>query len=71
MIRDEIILKAALEFDPEWDYDFRKGTLGPTLYVHTDSKEKAHIIRKTIPGDFEGYPVIVTYNTADIFSDAY
>ena len=69
MIRDEIILKAAIQFDPEWDYDFRKGTLGPTLYVHADCKEKAHLIRKTIPGDFEGYPVIVTYNTGDWFED--
>jgi hypothetical protein len=69
MIRDEIILKAAIQFDPEWDYDFRKGTLGLTLYVHADCKEKAHLIRKTIPGDFEGYPVIVTYNAGNWYDN--
>tara|TARA_R100001082_G_scaffold21832_1_gene10465 strand:+ start:750 stop:959 length:210 start_codon:yes stop_codon:yes gene_type:complete len=62
LLKDEIILKAAIELDPEWNYDFRNGTLGPTLYIHTDSKEKAHIIRKIAPGTFEGYYVIVTYS---------
>tara|TARA_Y100000310_G_scaffold171309_1_gene171511 strand:- start:171 stop:311 length:141 start_codon:yes stop_codon:yes gene_type:complete len=35
--------------------------MGLTLYIHTDSKKKASIIRKIAPLKFEGYPVIVTY----------
>ena len=62
MLKNEIILKAAIELDPEWNYDFRNGTMGPTLYIHTDSKEKASVIRKRAPGRFEGYYVIVTYS---------
>lgn len=61
MLKDEIILKAAIELDPEWNYEFRGGTMGLTLYIHTDSKKKASIIRKIAPLKFEGYPVIVTY----------
>ena len=62
MLKNEIILKAAIELDPEWNYDFRNGTMGPTLYIHTDNKKQASEIRKLAPGTFEGYYVIVTYS---------
>jgi hypothetical protein len=61
LLKNEIILKAAIELDPEWNYEFRTGTRGLTLYIHTNSKEKASIIRKIAPLEFEGYSVIVTY----------
>jgi hypothetical protein len=61
LLKDEIILKAAIELDPEWNYEFRNGTRGLTLYIHTDSRQKASIIRKAAPSSFEGYPIIVTY----------
>ena len=61
MLKNEIILKAAIELDPEWNYEFRRGTMGLTLYIKTDSKEKASIIRKIAPMKFEGDPVIVLY----------
>ena len=61
MLKNEIILKAAIELDPEWNYDFRNGTMGPTLYIHADNKQKASEIRKLAPGSFEGCYVVVTY----------
>jgi hypothetical protein len=61
LLKDEIIIKAAIELDPEWNYEFRRGTMGLTLYIYTDSKQKASIIRKAAPASFEGYPVMVIY----------
>ncbi len=70
MYKDEIILKAAVELNPEYIYEFKRGTLGPTLYVRAKDKEQAHIIRKEIPPTFEGYRVLVTYHAPrDEFDD--
>ena len=59
MRKQEILLKAAIELDPEYIYDFRMGTLGPTLYIEAPTKAAASLARKKIPGVFEGYPTIV------------
>ena len=61
MCKDDIILKAALEIDPGYLYDFERGTLGPTLYIRAPDKKTARIIRESVPMTFEGYPIIVTY----------
>ena len=59
--KQEILLKAAIELDPEYHYDFRMGTLGPTLYIEAANRKEASQIRKNVPGTFEGYPTIVIY----------
>jgi hypothetical protein len=70
LYKDEIILKAAVELNPEYIYEFKRGTLGPTLYVRAKDKEQARIIRKEIPPTFEGYRVLVTYHAPrDEFDD--
>ena len=70
MYKDEILLKAAVQLNPEYIYEFKRGTLGPTLYVRAKDKEQAHIIRKEIPATFEGYRVLVTYHAPrDEFDD--
>jgi|TARA_Y100001951_G_C11253689_1_gene248051 hypothetical protein len=61
LTKEELLLKAAIELNPKYIYEFKKGTLGPTLYVRASSREEARIIRKEMPGTFEGYQVIVTY----------
>ena len=62
MYREDIILKAAIELNPEYLYEFERGTHGFTLYVRAPDKQTAHKIRAEIPFSFEGYPTIVTYH---------
>ena len=55
----ELILKAAIEFGPDYLYSVRNGTLGPTLYVDAGPKERSLVARKEIPAQWEGLYVIV------------
>ena len=59
MYKDEIILKATIEISPNYVYDFRIGTMGPTLYVEAPTDISSSIVRKDIPAEFEGYRTIV------------
>jgi len=70
LTKEEILLKAAIELNPKYLYEFKRGTLGPTLYVRAEDKEQAHVIRKEMPSTFEGYRVLVTYHAPrDEFDD--
>ena len=60
----DIILRAALDFGPDYTYTIKNGGLGPTLITNAYTKEQAHIARKLIPGTWEGLYTIVIY-TAD------
>jgi len=62
LYREDIILKAAIELNPEYLYELERGTHGFTLYVRAPDRETAHKIRAEMPMAFEGYPIIVTYH---------
>jgi len=67
LYKEDIILKAAIELDPNYIYELKHGTLGITLYIRAPSKVVAREIRERVPMTFEGYPIIVTYvNTPEI-----
>ena len=59
--QDDIILQAALRFGPDYLYTIRYGTVGLTLYVETNNKEEARMLRKEIPMSYEGLRTIVIY----------
>ena len=61
--RDSLILKAAVEFGPDYIYDIRSGGLGPTLVVDAETKERASESRAKIPTEWEGLYTIVIYST--------
>ena len=66
MEKDDIILQAALEYGPDYEYDIRQGSLGMTLYVHIEDKSEASVVRLRLPGEYEGLRTIVTYNYDNI-----
>ena len=57
--KDEILMKAAVEIDPDLQYEIRNGTLGTTLYVYVLTKEQSRTIRNKIPHKFGGLITIV------------
>jgi hypothetical protein len=57
--KNEIILRAAIEIDPEHMYEIRQGTLGMTLYITVKDKDIARAVRKKTPSQFEGLRTIV------------
>jgi len=59
--KDDIILKAAIEINPEYLYSIRSGTLGMTLYIETNGIGEAHVARKIFPMEYEGLRTIVVY----------
>ena len=60
--RDELIIRAAIEFSPDPFYEIRNGTLGLTLYAEVETQSAANEIRKKIPTMWEGLYCIVLYN---------
>ena len=58
---DDIILKAAIEINPEYLYSIKQGTLGLTLYIEVKTAQEAHIARKEFPIMYEGLRTIVLY----------
>ena len=62
MYKEEILLQAAIELNPDYFYEFKRGTLGLTLYVRAPRKKEARKIRKEMPGNFKGHYVVVTYH---------
>jgi len=61
--RDDIILRAALEWGADCMYDIQNGTLGPTLYIDAPNRQEAGYIRAEVPIFFEGLYTIVRYPT--------
>ena len=66
---DALRLKAAIEFGSDYTYTVKNGGLGLTLVVDAETKEKASVARKKIPGTFEGAYVLVIYCTEDSIED--
>ena len=60
--KKEIILKASIELSPLYQYNIKNGGLGVTLVIDAETKEKASIARKLIPGTYEGLQTIVIYS---------
>jgi hypothetical protein len=61
-----LLLKAKIEFGPENDYVIKNGGLGRTLVINTgEGREKASIVRKKAPTDWEGLYVMVVYCSTD------
>jgi len=58
---DDIILKAAIEINPEYLYSIKQGTLGLTLYIEVKTAQEARIARKEFPIMYEGLRTIVLY----------
>tara|TARA_Y100000593_G_scaffold86966_1_gene166640 strand:- start:418 stop:663 length:246 start_codon:yes stop_codon:yes gene_type:complete len=69
LARDSLILKAAVEFGPDYTYDIKNGTLGPTLVIDAETKERASIIRAKVPTDWEGLYTIVVYYKTEPFEE--
>ncbi len=58
----KVLVKNALaEFGDRGIYSLDNGTLGMTLYVHADTPEDAHVLRRAIPLQWNGYYTIVLY----------
>ena len=57
--KDEILMKAAVEIDPDLQYEIGNGTLGTTLYIYAPTKEQSRIIRDKVPHKFGGLITIV------------
>tara|TARA_Y100000310_G_scaffold211725_1_gene212455 strand:- start:3359 stop:3604 length:246 start_codon:yes stop_codon:yes gene_type:complete len=55
----DLILRAAIEFGPDYTYTIRYGTLGLTLYVDAGPPARSKQARKDIPCHWEGLRVIV------------
>lgn len=52
-------MKAAVEIDPDLQYEIRNGTLGITLYIYVPTKEQSRMIRGLVPHKFGGLLTIV------------
>ena len=57
--KDEILMKAAVEIDPDLECEIRNGTLGITLYIYVPTKQQSRTIRDLVPHQFEGLRTIV------------
>ena len=61
--RDEIVLKAAIEFGSDYFFRVDYGTLGLTLYAEASNKAEASALRRDMPIYFEGLYTIVLYES--------
>ena len=52
-------MKAAVEIDPDLEYEIRNGTLGVTLYIYVPTKQRSRMIRDSVPHQFGGLMTIV------------
>ena len=59
----DLILRAAIEFGPDYTYIIKNGGLGRTLVVDAYTKEQASPVRAKIPGTWEGLYTMVVYCT--------
>ena len=65
LTRSTLRLKAAVEFGSEYTYSIVNGGLGPTLRVNAVTREKAGVIRKILPTEWEGLYTLVVYYTGE------
>jgi len=61
--QDDILLEAAIEYGPDYNYSIANGTLGLTLYVHFNNKALSRQFRKELPMEYKGLRTIVTYTS--------
>ena len=59
--KEALVIKAMAQFGDRGTYSVESGTMGMTLYVHADTPEDAHILRREIPLQWFGYYTIVLY----------
>tara|TARA_R110000824_G_scaffold21466_3_gene79921 strand:- start:342 stop:563 length:222 start_codon:yes stop_codon:yes gene_type:complete len=59
--KDDIILKAALEINPEYLYSIKQGTLGLTFYIEVKTRTEAKTAREEFPMIYEGLRTIILY----------
>ena len=59
----EIIISAAIEFGPDYNYTIRNGTLGPSLYIDVGCRDEGKYVRQKAPLKWKGLYVIVMHTT--------
>jgi hypothetical protein len=63
--RDDILLRAACEIDPDIRFEIKNGTMGVTLYAYIEDPVHSKYIRERTPGKFEGlYTVVICTNSS-------
>ena len=62
----DLILRAAIEFGPDYLYEIVNGGLGPTLRIDARTKDEAKQLRPRVPLMWEGLYTIVLYQTPRI-----
>ena len=61
--QDDILLKAAIEFGPDYFYEIKGGSLGLTLYIHVPGPEESKHVRGAVPMEYERLRTIVIHTT--------
>jgi hypothetical protein len=63
--RDDILLRAACEIDPDIQFEIKNGTMGVTLYAYVRGPVRSKDIRERMPGTFQGlYTVVICTNSS-------
>lgn len=60
----DLILRAAIEFGPDYLYEIVNGGLGPTLRIDAFTKTSAAQLRTEVPIMWRGLYTIVLYHTS-------
>ena len=58
----ELILKAAIEFGPDYLYEIVNGGMGRTLRIDVGTKTEASQVRSRVPIMWEGLYTMVLYH---------
>ena len=69
--RDGLVIEAAIEFGPDYIYEIRNGTMGPTLYIQAPNKYEASYVRNLAPGHWNKLYVVVIYDTQAEYSGSH
>ena len=62
----DLILKAAIEFGPDYHYEIRNGGMGLTLRIDAGTKAEASALRPRVPLEWEGLYTMVLYRTPQV-----
>ncbi len=62
----ELILKAAIEFGPDYLYEIVNGGMGRTLRIDVGTKAEASQVRLRVPIIWEGLYTMVLYHTPQL-----
>lgn len=60
---DELILKAAIEFGPDYLYIIKNSTLGRTLLIDAGTRLESREVRKKVPMTWNGLYTVVLYDS--------